>query len=140
MVIPAPDDDRDPPQSAIAGTNGRLVITWPSSQFYLLSGDVPGTTTEDVKLVTTSGAISGSLASPRLIIDNAETQKDANNIFVDRLQNAGNLQIGSPDNADWEAGTLGEAGAPVVQLQASLNRLVLIRRTVTSVLLTPLVH
>ena len=108
MVIPAPDDDRDPPQSAIAGTNGRLVITWPSSQFYLLRRDVPGTTTEDVKLVTTSGAIR-SLASPRLIIDNAETQKDANNIFVDRFTNAGNLQIGSPDNADWEAGTLGEA-------------------------------
>ena len=93
----------------VAATSGRVIVTQLLADMYLLSGQIDGVYTVDVKLTQTSGEIF-SLASPRLIIDNAETQQDANQIFVDRFQNAGNLPLGAKDTGGvWAAGTIGKA-------------------------------
>lgn len=92
----------------VTATSGRVIVTQKGSPEYLITGQVDGVYTVDVKLTTTGGEIR-SLTSPRLIISNAETQEDANTIFVDRLTNSGNLKLGIPDEADWAVGTIGEA-------------------------------
>lgn len=93
----------------VAATAGRVIVTQKLAETYLISGQVDGVYTVDVKLTQTSGEIF-SIASPRLIIDNAETQQDANQIFVDRFQNAGNLLLGTEDSGGvWAAGTIGKA-------------------------------
>ena len=92
----------------VAAAGGRVIVTARGADTYLLSGDVPGVRTNKVFLNQTSGNIR-SIATPRLVIENAETQEDANNIFVDRFLNSGNLQLGDPDEAVWEAGTIGKA-------------------------------
>ena len=92
----------------VAAAGGRVVVTAEGADTYLLSGDVPGVRTNNVYLNQTSGNIR-SIATPRLVIENAGTQEDANTIFVDRFLNSGNLQLGDPDETVWEEGTIGKA-------------------------------
>lgn len=103
---------------SIAGTNGRTIASMASvaegsqsddystTYYYSVAGENRdlGVFTDDVKLINAVGT--------RAVIDtsNLKTQEDANQYFDGRLDNAGNLLLGTEDSGGvWAAGTIGKA-------------------------------